>query len=263
MTLVLLSLAAGGAVGLVLGLVGAGGSILAVPLLVHVVGLPSAHAAIGTAAVAVALNAGLALAQHARQGLVKWRCAGVFTVLAVTGAWLGAAIGQRVDSDALLALFGGLMVVVGAAMLRPRPDGGEPDVRLTADSAPRLLPRLVPGGFGVGALSGFFGIGGGFLIVPSLVAATRMPMRNAVSTSLVAVTALGMTTALSYARAGLVDWAVAGLLVAGGIAGSAAGLAAGRRLSLRRGLLQTGFAAAVTGLGLWLVWNGLAAWSPT
>ena len=143
------ALGAGAAIGLILGLVGAGGSIIAVPLLVYVVGVPDAHAAIGTAAVAVSLSALLGLAGHARAGTVKWNCAAVFAAAGSAGAWVGAQAGKATDPDLLLALFGLLMVAVGISMLRPRK--GAPwtfDVaglardlaRLRADDGPVLVP---------------------------------------------------------------------------------------------------------------------------
>ena len=113
---ILAALAAGALIGLVLGLVGGGGSILAVPLLVYAVGVESAHAAIGTAAVAVALNAAAGLAAHARSGTVKWPCALVFAGAGVAGAQIGAEAGKALDGDKLLALFGALMIAVGAVV---------------------------------------------------------------------------------------------------------------------------------------------------
>ena len=244
-----LALFSGALIGLVLGLVGGGGSILAVPLLVHVVGTSSPHAAIGTAAVAVALNAAAGLAGHARAGNVKWPCALVFAGAGMVGAALGAQVGKAIDGQALLAAFGALMIVVGALMLRGRSAGANPDVRLSAESARALLPRLGGYGLAVGLLAGFFGIGGGFLIVPGLIAATAMPIGYAVGTSLVVVTALGATTAGSYALSGLVDWSLVGWLVAGGLAGSIAGRAAGKRLAARKNLLERGFAVVVIAVG--------------
>ena len=88
-----------------------------------------------------------------------------------------------------------------------------PDVKLTRETMPKLLPMLIGIGFMVGALSGFFGIGGGFLIVPGLIGATAMPLINAIGSSLVSVTAFGLTTAASYAWSGLVDWPLAGLFM--------------------------------------------------
>ena len=248
-----LALLAGALIGLVLGLVGGGGSILAVPLLVYVVGVASPHAAIGTAAIAVALNAALGLAGHWRSGSVKWGCASVFTLASVIGAALGAEVGKAVDGARLLALFGGLMVVIGALMLRGRTALPLPDVKLTRESAAYLVPRLAPAGLGVGLLAGFFGIGGGFLIVPALIAATRMPMRNAIGSSLVAVTALGLTTATSYALSGYVDWRIAGLMVAGGALGAGLGIALGKALAGKKRVLETGFALVVIVIGLYII----------
>jgi hypothetical protein len=246
---VIAALVSGGLIGIVLGLVGGGGSILAVPLLVYVVGMRSPHAAIGTAAVAVAANALISMMGHARAGTVKWRCAAVFAAAGVIGATLGAALGKAVDGQRLLFLFGLLMIGVGLSMLRRRRSVEAPDVRLTRDSAGHLLPRLVPTGLGVGLAAGFFGIGGGFLIVPGLIAATGMTMASAVGTSLVAVAALGLTTASSYALSGLVQWDIAALLITGGAGGAAIGILLGRRLAARKGLLEKLFAAGVIAIG--------------
>lgn len=246
---ILAGLAAGAAIGLILGLVGGGGSILAVPLLIYVVGVQSTHAAIGTAAVAVSINALTSLAGHARAGRGKWRCASVFALAGMAGAAAGAELGMAVDGDRLLVLFGLLMIGVGLTMLRKRTAAWAPDVRLNRQSARTLLPRLVPIGLGTGLAAGFFGIGGGFLIVPGLILATAMPLEFAIGTSLVVVSALGLTTATSYALSGLVDWGITGLLVAGGLVGAMAGIALGKKLGAREGLLERGFAALVIAIG--------------
>jgi len=247
------ALASGGAIGVILGLVGGGGSILAVPLLVYVVGVGSAHEAIGTAAVAVAVNALASLAGHARAGRVKWRCAAVFAASGVVGAALGAELGKAIDGKRLLFLFGLLMIGVGLSMLRKRRGEELADVRLTRQSASVLLPRLVPIGLGVGLAAGFFGIGGGFLIVPGLIFATGMPLAYAIGTSLVVVSALGMTTATSYAISGLVNWPLTALLVMGGAGGTLAGLALGRVMAARKGMLERSFAGVVLVVGAYVL----------
>lgn len=243
----------GALIGLVLGLVGGGGSILAVPLLVHVVGVGSAHAAIGTAAVAVAANALAGLVGHARAGTVKWRCGLLFAVAGVAGAAAGAELGKAMDGQRLLLLFGLLMITIGLSMFRKRRGVEQPDVRLTRSTARHLVPRLVPAGLAVGLASGFFGIGGGFLIVPALIAATRMPLTYAAGTSLVVVSALGATTAGSYALSGYVDWRIAGLMLVGGVAGAMAGIVLGKRLAARKGLLEKLFAIVVIAVGGYIV----------
>ena len=251
-TEILLALVSGGLIGVVLGLVGGGGSILAVPLLVYVVGVGSTHAAIGTAAVAVTANALASLAGHARVGMVKWPCAMVFAAAGVVGAAIGAEIGKAVGGTRLLMLFGLLMIGVGLSMLRKRRREDDPDVRLSRGTAAVLLPRLVPMGLGVGLAAGFFGIGGGFLIVPALIAATAMPVACAVGTSLVVVTALGLTTATSYALSGHVDWPLTALLIAGGAGGAMVGIRLGQRLTAHKMLFERAFAALVVAVGIYI-----------
>ncbi len=254
-----LALVSGGAVGLSLGLIGGGGSILAVPLLFYVVGVASPHEAIGTSAVAVAASAAFSLAGHARLKTVKWPCALAFAVFGIAGAAAGAHFGKLMDGQKLIALFGLLMIAVAVLMLMRKLGGENPDVRLTYESSPRLLPPLALGGFAVGLLSGFFGIGGGFLIVPGLVAATAMPLLNAVGSSLVSVGAFGATTAASYAASGLVDWPVAGLFVLGGAAGGGAGLWLARRLAARKALFTRVFAGLVGAAGTYVTARGIMA----
>lgn len=255
-TEILLALAAGGLIGIVLGLVGGGGSILAVPLLVYLVGVQSPHAAIGTAAVAVAMNALAGLAGHARAGRVKWRCASVFAIAGVVGAAVGAELGKAFDGQRLLMLFGLLMIGIGLSMFRKRSAADDPNVRLTRESAAVLLPRLVPAGLGVGLAAGLFGIGGGFLIVPALIAATAMPLSVAVGTSLVVVAALGLTTATSYALSGYVDWSLVALLVSGGVAGSNLGIRLGRTMAQRKSLLERLFAIVAVAVGAYVAFRG-------
>jgi len=254
---ILATLVSGGVIGLILGLVGGGGSILAVPLLIYVVGIGSPHAAIGTAAVAVTVNALASLIGHARAERVKWRCAGVFAVSGMIGAALGAELGKTFDGKRLLILFGLLMIGIGLSMLRKRRTAEAPDVRLTRDSAAMLLPRLVPIGLAVGLAAGFFGIGGGFLIVPGLILATAMPLPFAIGTSLVVVSALGLTTATSYTLSGLVDWPLTVLLVTGGVGGTIAGIALGKLLGTRKGLLERGFAAVVIAIGAYITTSSI------
>ncbi|WP_230533340.1 sulfite exporter TauE/SafE family protein [Microvirga roseola] len=248
-----LGLASGSLVGFSLGLVGGGGSILAVPLLVYLVGVSPPHVAIGTSAVAVAANAAANLLNHARAGHVKWRCALVFAAAGMVGAFGGSSLGKMVEGEKLLALFAVLMLVVGALMLRGRSGGGEASVRLGRDNA----FKLVGAGLGAGALSGFFGIGGGFLIVPGLILATGMPILYAVGSSLVAVTAFGLTTAANYALSGLIDWPLAALFVAGGVLGGLLGTRSAKVLSTRKGALNTVFAALIVAVAIYMLIRSL------
>lgn len=251
----LLGAFSGALVGFSLGLVGGGGSILAVPLMVYLVGVREPHVAIGTSALAVAANAALGLANHARAGNVKWQCGLLFAGAGIIGAFAGSTAGKAFDGQKLLFLFALVMIVVGVIMLRRRGKAGDGNVRLSRENAVKL------GGFGLGtgAFSGFFGIGGGFLIVPGLIAATDMAMINAVGTSLVAVTSFGLTTAFNYALSGLVDWALAGVFIIGGFAGSMAGARAAKKLSAA-GKLTTVFATLIFVVAAYMLYkSGTAA----
>ncbi len=252
---VALGLMSGGLVGFSLGLVGGGGSILATPLLVYVVGVASPHVAIGTGAVAVALNALASLASHTSAGNVKWRCASLFAVSGVAGAFAGSSLGKAVNGQQLLLLFSLLMIGIGVLTLVRRGKEGDPTVRLSRENA----PLLVGFGLGAGALSGFFGIGGGFLIVPGIVAATGMPMIYGVGSSLVAVAAFGATTALNYSLSGLVDWLMAAIFVAGGTAGAWLGMKASRRLAAKKGALNTAFAMIIILVGVYVFTRNVPA----
>jgi len=248
-----LGLASGSLVGFSLGLVGGGGSILAVPLLVYLVGVSDPHVAIGTSAIAVAANAAANLANHARAGNVKWRCASVFALAGVAGAFLGSTFGKLVEGQKLLALFAIVMMVVGALMLKGRSDVGDPSVRLNREN----LPKLLASGLAAGVLSGFFGIGGGFLIVPALIVATGMPILYAVGSSLVAVTAFGLTTAANYAMSGFVDWSLAVLFIFGGVLGGLLGTRSANTLAGRKGALDTVFAALIFAVAIYMLVRSL------
>lgn len=251
MTATLLSaIAAGSLVGFMLGLVGGGGSILATPLLLYVVGVASPHVAIGTGALAVSVNAFANFTGHALKGNVWWRCAIAFAVIGTLGALAGSSIGKAMDGQHLLALFALLMMVVGGLMLKPRRDTGS--AQRPVDLRMCLLTALVA--LMAGMASGFFGIGGGFLIVPGLMFATGMPMFSAVGSSLLAVGALGLATAVNYAASGLVDWPLAAEFIGGGVLGGVVGTALASRLAGKKGLLNRIFAVAI-----YMLWNSLAA----
>ncbi len=248
-----LGLCSGSVVGFLLGLIGGGGSILAVPLLVYVVGVRDPHIAIGTSAVAVAASAFANLAGHARAGHVKWNCAIVFALAGVGGAIIGSSLGKAIDGQKLLTLFGVVMIAVAAVMFTKKDVAGNPAVALNWATAARMTPVLLAYGVGVGTLSGFFGIGGGFLVAPGLIAATGMPLLSAVGSSLVSVTAFGLTTAINYALSGLVDWRMAAIFVAGGILGGFFGGRATQALANKNRLLAQVFAVIVAAVGIYVM----------
>jgi uncharacterized protein len=257
MTAEILTVLTGVMVGLILGVIGGGGSIIAVPLLIYAVGMPSVHAAIGTSAVAVSLSALAGLFAAARQKLVKWPCALVFTGAGIAGSFAGSYLALQIPGAKILALFGGLMLVIGTLMLLRKNAEGDPDVRLNLETARHMAPWLVGTGLAVGALAGFFGIGGGFLIVPGLMLATGMTITSAIATSLVAITVFGAVTASSYALAGEVVWRTVGFFVVGGVVGSLTGSWLGRRLVNHKPVLQSIFALFVIAIGIFTIYKGL------
>jgi uncharacterized membrane protein YfcA len=238
---VVMALGSGALVGLSLALIGGGGSILATPLLLYVVGVSPPHVAIGTSALAVSANAYANLIGHARCGNVRWPWAIVFASVGTIGALAGSTIGKLVDGQRLLFLFGVVMVVVGVMMLRrcKAAAGAE----RTRDA--RACVYTVVEAFAVGIAAGFFGIGGGFLIVPGLILATGMPMINAVASSLLAVGSFGLATTVNYTLSGLVDWPVAAECIAGGVMGGLVGRPLANRLALAKGTLRLVFAAVM------------------
>ncbi|MGB3288545.1 MAG: sulfite exporter TauE/SafE family protein [Burkholderiaceae bacterium] len=246
----LLTVFCGSLVGFSLALTGGGGSTLAIPLLLYVVGLQDMHLAIGTSALAVSLNAYINLIPHARGGHVRWRAGIIFTVAGIVGAFIGSEIGKIVDGRALQALFAVLIILVALLMVRRcraglHTDDGEPIKYLDG--------RLSGVGCGAGAVAGFFGVGGGFMVVPGLMLAARMNIIDAIGTSLLGVGSFGLATALNYARSGLIDWALAGEFLLGGIAGGWIGAVLAQRLSVKRGVLNWIFSGLLIAVGVYML----------
>lgn len=245
----------GGLVGFILALIGGGGSILSVPLMVYVVGVSNPHVAIGTSALSVAANACSALVHHARGRNVSWRWGLLYATSGVGGAFLGAMAGKAIGGGELLFIFALLMIVVAVLMLKHQ--------RAYAASGAawnnQNIAKVVGCGSVSGIVSGFFGIGGGFLIVPGLTLSTRMPMIEAIGTSLIAVTAFGLTTAVSYAMSGLVNWPVAATFIFGGIIGARIGVFAARHLSKGKALTRT-FAIFVIAVAIFMLWKNRNVW---
>jgi uncharacterized membrane protein YfcA len=230
---VLLALVGALAIGLSLGLLGSGGSILTVPVLHYLVGQPE-KLAIGGSLLVVGLIAAVGCTPYALHRQVDWRNVALFGLPGMAGAWIGAWLAHWVPGAAQLALFAGVMLVAAWRMLR----GG---VMTRAAHEPRRF-AVIAGGSAVGLLSGLVGVGGGFLIVPALVLLAGVPMASAVGTSLVVIAMNSFTGFANYLRVlgaqGLeLDWLVLLAVAAVGIAGSFAGHRIGRRLpqaTLRR-----------------------------
>lgn len=249
-----LSILSGAAVGFILGIIGGGGSILALPLLLYVVGYEGdPHTAIGTTALAVAASALVNVLHHHRAGHVRLALGLWFALPGVAGALLGARLGLATDGGRLLILFALLMLLVAWRTWTQRDEVPEP---LTT-RRPRFRRRLlVPFGFAVGALSGYFGIGGGFLIVPALIYAGGLGMKAAIGTSLVGVTLFGLTTATRYGLAGELDLPIAGLFILGGAVAGYAGTRAAQGLPKER--LRRLFAIALALVAVYMLYRTLS-----
>jgi uncharacterized membrane protein YfcA len=247
----LVSLALGTVIGLSLGLLGGGGSILTVPALVYVVGLPVADAT-GTSLAIVGVTALVGAARHLRAGRVDLRAALSFGAASMAGAVVGSILGRGIDPALLLALFALLMGAAGAAMLRPaRVDPAPPG------HGARAVLQVALVGAAVGVVTGFFGVGGGFLIVPALVLVLGLPMRRAVGTSLVVIALASAAGLVTHLGVGAIDLPVTLLFVAGGVAGIVLGTrwaGAVPEMALRRGFATLVFVLAV----FLLVRNGQA-----
>ena len=244
----------GAVVGLFLAVFGGGGSVLAAPLLLYFVGVADPHVALGTSAAGVALNALTGLTGHARAGRVKWPCASLFAAAGVVGALAGSTLAKQVDGQSLLLFFAMAMVVIALSMLRKPRNEGDLAVRLDR----RLILRLAPVGLGAGFAAGFFGIGGGFLIVPGLMAATGMTLMHAQASSLLSVAVFGASTSANYAVSGLVDWSIVLAMVVGGAAGTAIGLPVARRLGQRAALGRKLFAGLIILVAFYVAFRAIS-----
>ena len=243
----------GGIVAMLLTVFGGGGSVLAVPLLLYVVGVRDPHMAIGASAAGVSLNALTALGGQARAGRVRWPCAILFAVVGSAAAWIGSSMAKAIDGHQLLLAFAVAMAAVGLAMMRPKKNEGDPGVRLNRG----MTPRIVASSAGVGVAAGFFGIGGGFLIVPGLMWATGMTLAAAQATSLLSVAAFGASTAVNYSLSGLVDWGVVAAMAVGGAAGTMAGLPLSKRLGDNAALGRRLFAGLILIVAVYVAFKAI------
>lgn len=243
----------GGLVGFLLAVFGGGGSVLAAPVLLYLGGVADAHVAVGTASAAVAANALFNLAGHWRGGRIKWPCAIAFSIAGLAGSFAGSSLAKVISGQQLLLAFAVAMAAIGLSMFRKPRSEGDPGVHLNL----AIMARLVPLGLLTGFAAGFFGIGGGFLIVPGLMLATGMTMANATSSSLLSVALFGAATSTNYALSGQVDWTLAGLLLLGGAVGGVAGLFAAKGLSTRVRLARTLFATLILAVAIYVAWRAL------
>jgi uncharacterized membrane protein YfcA len=228
--------------GVALGLLGGGGSILTVPILVWVVGLP-AKSAIATSLLVVAATALVGLVPHGLAGAVRWRTGLLFGGFAMAGAYGGGRLAAFIPGAVLLLLFAGMMLATAVAMLRR---GSEPT------PAHRPWPVTMVEGLAVGAVTGLVGAGGGFLVVPALVLLGGLKMHEAIGTSLLVIAMKSFAGFAGYAGHVDIEWSLALPLVAAAAGGALIGAGLGRRITavtLRRGFAWFVLAMAAVVLG--------------
>jgi uncharacterized protein len=224
-------------IGLSLGLLGGGGSILTVPVLIYLLG-QEPHAAIAASLVIVGANALTGAWLHWRQGNVRLQAALLFGIYGTGAAFLGARLSQALPGAVLLILFACLMLVVAFLMLR-----GGVHVEATGEAQQVAMWRVIAGGASVGFMTGFLGVGGGFLIVPALLLLLRMNMRQAIGSSLVVIALNSGAGLFGHLTAQGLPWGLIGLLIGGGLLGIALGARLVPRLPVAR--LRQGFALLV------------------
>lgn len=239
-------------IGLTLGLLGGGGSILTVPVFVYVLGY-AAKPAIAMSLPVVGVTSLVGALRHWRAGNVNLRVALMFGVVAMLGSVSGARFSSRLQGTTQLVLLGVVMLAAAVSMLR----GGDvaPPPADAAMPRSRLLLLLVVG-FGVGALTGVVGIGGGFLIVPALVLLARVPMKAAVGTSLLVIAMNSLSGFLALVGRVPVQWHVVALFTLFAIVGIFVGTSIARRVSAAT--LKQGFAVFLLALGALVLYQNRA-----
>lgn len=238
-------------VGVALGLLGGGGSILTLPILVYVVGVP-AHEAIALSLLVVGSTSLAALWPHARAGNVRWKTGALFGSTSMVGAFAAGKLARYIPGTVLLLFFGAMMLVTAVAMMRggSRRRGVEtyaPEARLSE------LPlfKIVLEGLAVGAVTGLVGAGGGFLVVPALVLLGKVPMRAAIGTSLLVIAMKSFAGLAGYLGTVSVDWGIAASVTTAAVGGSFVGGALVRRI--RQDLLRRGFAWFVVVMAVFIL----------
>jgi len=243
-----LDLALGFGIGLSLGLLGGGGSLLTVPALVYLVG-QTPQAAVTTSLAIVGTNSLVGAFFHRAQGTLNWKVALSFGGAGMLASYLAAGMSNMFPENALLVAFALIMLTVGVMMLTRR--NGKADRRF----APRPLPVVIASGAGVGLLTGILGVGGGFIIVPALVMIIGLPMQIAVGTSLVIIAMNSLAGFLGHAGDVSFNGTLTVIFIATGLIGTFSGARLSERLPTQK--LQIAFAWLVIALALFLLLDNL------
>jgi uncharacterized membrane protein YfcA len=232
-------------IGLSLGLTGAGGSILTLPVLVYLAGVPPREA-VGLSLLIVGSAALTGAIQRARAGEMHLKAAGMFVISGMSGAYLGSKLTHLLSPEALMMSFAALMAAVAVKMLLP--------AQSTIQPAPECKPlRCLMAGLGVGVLTGFLGVGGGFLLMPALVKFARLPIRMATGTSLAIISCNSAAGFLSHLDDAAVPWSLAlwfSLIAAAGV------LVGGKMASkLPEKQLKRAFGLLVLATAVFVLWK--------
>ncbi len=252
--MIILGLLLAALIGLSLGVMGAGGSILTVPIFVYVLGF-GAKEAIASSLLVVGATSLVGAFQHRREGHVRLRITLAFGAFAVAGAYFGSRLAMFLSGDAQLLLFAAVMLAAGTFMLRD----GEPDEEDGSGDAPpaRVPVALLALGAVVGVLTGLVGVGGGFLIIPALVLLARMPMKEAVGSSLLVIAMNSAAAFAGYLGEVEVRWTLVAAFVALAMGGSFAGTYLARFLS--GNALQRGFAIFLILMAIFILYENRGA----
>jgi len=254
----LLTLSLAVIIGLLLGLLGGGGSILTVPMLVYVLHVEP-KLAIVTSFVVVGISSLMALIPHARRGSVCWKSGLFFGLAGMVGAFGGGRLAAHFSSDVLMALFGLVSLSTGFLMLRrKRGDAKANPVGRPISVCPLRVPflRVLFDGFFVGSLTGMVGVGGGFLIVPALTLLVGLPMQGAVGTSLLIIAMNALAGLSGYSQHVSLDWELTGLITAGALFGSAIG--AWLSAFIKPAMLRKAFGMMVIGVAGYVLSQALS-----
>ncbi|ROQ26639.1 hypothetical protein EDD98_6285 [Streptomyces sp. PanSC19] len=247
-------------VGLSLGVLGGGGSILTVPILIHLAG-QDAKEAITTSLFVVGVTSLAALLPHARARRVHWRTGLLLGGFSMAGAYGGGRLAEHLPGTVLLVAFGLMMLVTAVAMLRRPRHGREKARRTHAGAQPQPPTRIAVKGLAVGAVTGLVGSGGGFLVVPALAVLGGLPMGAAVGTSLLVIGMNSFAGLAGHLSGGRLDWSLALTVAAVAVAGSlVGGRLAGR---IPQDALRTAFGWFVVAMGAFVLARQLdiAVWT--
>ena len=243
-----LELMLGFGIGLSLGLLGGGGSILTVPALVYLVG-QTPQAAVSTSLAIVGVNSLTGALIHRAQGTLDWKVALTFGGAGILTSYLSANIASRLPPADLLVAFALLMLAIGIMLLLHR------DRQFVATHSAKPLMFILASGAGVGFLTGVLGVGGGFLVVPALVMLVDLPVQMAVGTSLVVIAMNSAAGFLGHVGQGSFDLVLTLIFAAAGLIGTFAGAKLSGRISSSK--LQKAFVGFVIVLALFLFYDNL------